>query len=138
MESAAAEVMQGKKSLRKAGRDRSIDKTTLKRFITKTEKGEVKSVAWGAVAEVKRIFTGPQGPPTSGSLCGVGLCDPKARAVALPLASRAVSPIGGPRDPETRNAELTRSLRLCNRNLLLLGDEKKKKKKKKKKKTLAQ
>ncbi|KAK9523099.1 hypothetical protein VZT92_019523 [Zoarces viviparus] len=57
MESAAAEVMQGKKSLRKAGRDRNIDKTTLKRFIKKKKKGEVKSVAWGAVAEAKRIFT---------------------------------------------------------------------------------
>ncbi|KAK9540258.1 hypothetical protein VZT92_002722 [Zoarces viviparus] len=58
MECAAAEVMQGKKSLRKAGRDRNIDKTTLKRFIKKKEKGEVKSVAWGAVAdEAKRIFT---------------------------------------------------------------------------------
>ncbi|CAB1460134.1 unnamed protein product [Pleuronectes platessa] len=52
-----AEVMQGKKSLRKAGRDRNIDKTTLKRFIKKKQKGKVKSVAWGAVAEVKRIFT---------------------------------------------------------------------------------
>ncbi|CAB1459450.1 unnamed protein product [Pleuronectes platessa] len=39
MESAAAEVMQGKKSLRKAGRDRNIDKTTLKIFIKKKEKG---------------------------------------------------------------------------------------------------
>ncbi|KAK9528397.1 hypothetical protein VZT92_012560 [Zoarces viviparus] len=43
MESAAAEVMQGKKSLRKAGGDRNIDKTTLKRFIKKKEKGEEKS-----------------------------------------------------------------------------------------------
>ncbi|XP_053286201.1 uncharacterized protein LOC128447848 isoform X2 [Pleuronectes platessa] len=57
METAAAEVMQGKKSLRKAGRDRNIDKTTLKRFIKKKEQGEVKSVAWGVVAEAKRIFT---------------------------------------------------------------------------------
>jgi len=57
MEMAAAEVMQGKKSLRKAGTDRNIDKTTLKRFIKKKEKGEVNSVAWGAVAEAKRIFT---------------------------------------------------------------------------------
>ncbi|KAF3835497.1 hypothetical protein F7725_028055 [Dissostichus mawsoni] len=32
--------MQGKKSLRKAGRDSNIDKTTLQRFIKKKEKGE--------------------------------------------------------------------------------------------------
>ncbi|CAB1442208.1 unnamed protein product [Pleuronectes platessa] len=51
MESEDAEDMQRKKSLRKAGRDRNIDKTTLKRFIKKKEKGKVKSVAWGAVAE---------------------------------------------------------------------------------------
>ncbi|CAB1437803.1 unnamed protein product [Pleuronectes platessa] len=38
MESAGAEVMQGKMSLRKAGRDRNIDKTTLKRFIKKKKK----------------------------------------------------------------------------------------------------
>uniref|UniRef100_A0A8C2WXR9 Zgc:113274 n=1 Tax=Cyclopterus lumpus TaxID=8103 RepID=A0A8C2WXR9_CYCLU len=44
MESVAAEVMQGKKSLRKAGRDRNIDKTTLQRFIKKTEKGEAKRI----------------------------------------------------------------------------------------------
>ncbi|CAB1415703.1 unnamed protein product [Pleuronectes platessa] len=53
MESAAAEVMQGKKSLRKAGKDRNIDKTTLKRIIKKKEIGKVKSVAWGAVAEIR-------------------------------------------------------------------------------------
>ena len=40
MESAAAEIMQGMKTLRKAGRDRNIDKTTLKRFIKKKEKGK--------------------------------------------------------------------------------------------------
>uniref|UniRef100_A0A3B5QKH3 Zgc:113274 n=1 Tax=Xiphophorus maculatus TaxID=8083 RepID=A0A3B5QKH3_XIPMA len=57
LESAAAEVRQGKQSLRKAGRDRNIDKTTLQRFIKKKEKGQVKSVAWSAVAEAKRIFT---------------------------------------------------------------------------------
>ncbi len=57
MESAAAEVKEGKKSIRAAARDRNIDKSSLLRFIKKKEKGEVKSVAWGAVAEAKRIFT---------------------------------------------------------------------------------
>ncbi len=57
MESAAAEVKEGKKSIRAAARDINIDKSSLLRFIKKKEKGEVKSVAWGAVAEAKRIFT---------------------------------------------------------------------------------
>ncbi|XP_051771658.1 uncharacterized protein LOC127524235 [Ctenopharyngodon idella] len=57
MESAAAEVKEGKKSIRAAARDRNIDKSSLQIFIKKKEKGEVKSVAWGAVAEAKRIFT---------------------------------------------------------------------------------
>ncbi|KAK9977146.1 hypothetical protein ABG768_018967 [Culter alburnus] len=57
MESAAAEVKEGKKSIRAAARDRNIDKSSLQRFIKKKEIGEVKSVAWGAVAEAKRIFT---------------------------------------------------------------------------------
>lgn len=58
MESAAAEVMEGKMSLREAARERSIDKTTLYRFIKKKkEKGEVKTVGWGAVASAKRVFS---------------------------------------------------------------------------------
>uniref|UniRef100_A0A9R1SEK5 HTH CENPB-type domain-containing protein n=2 Tax=Cyprinus carpio TaxID=7962 RepID=A0A9R1SEK5_CYPCA len=57
MESAATEVKEGKKSIRAAARDRNIDKSSLLRFIKKKEKGKVKSVAWGAVAEAKRIFT---------------------------------------------------------------------------------
>ena len=57
MESAAAEVKEGKMSLRAAARDRNIDKSSLLRFMKKKENGEVKSVAWGAVAEAKRIFT---------------------------------------------------------------------------------
>lgn len=57
MESAATEVKEGKKSIRAAARDRNIDKSSLLRFIKKKEKGNVKSVAWGAVAEAKRIFT---------------------------------------------------------------------------------
>lgn len=35
----------------------NIDKSSLLRFIKKKDKGEVKSVAWGAVAEAKRILT---------------------------------------------------------------------------------
>ena len=53
MESAAAEVKEGKMSLRAAARDRNIDKSSLLRFMKKKENGEVKSVAWGAVAEEK-------------------------------------------------------------------------------------
>lgn len=57
MESAASEVKEGKKSIRAAARERNIDKSSLLRFIKKKEKGEVKSVAWGAVADAKRILT---------------------------------------------------------------------------------
>ncbi|XP_059925954.1 uncharacterized protein zgc:113274 [Gadus macrocephalus] len=57
MERATAEVKEGKMSLRAVARDRNIDKSSLLRFMKKKEKREVKSVAWGAVAEAKRIFT---------------------------------------------------------------------------------
>ena len=57
MERAADEVIRGQTSLRQAGRDSNIDKSTLMRFIKKKKGGEVKSVAWGAVAEAKRVLS---------------------------------------------------------------------------------
>ncbi|CAJ1067756.1 hypothetical protein cypCar_00021836 [Xyrichtys novacula] len=57
IEIAASEVKEGKKSIRAAARERNIDQSSLLRFIKKKERGEVKSVAWGAVAEAKRILT---------------------------------------------------------------------------------
>ena len=42
MESAAAEVKEGKMSIRPAARDRNIDMSSLLRFMKKKEKGEVK------------------------------------------------------------------------------------------------
>uniref|UniRef100_A0A8C5BDY5 HTH psq-type domain-containing protein n=1 Tax=Gadus morhua TaxID=8049 RepID=A0A8C5BDY5_GADMO len=57
MERAADEVIRGQTSLRQAGRDSNIDKSTLMRFIKKKKRGEVKSVAWGAVAEAKRVLS---------------------------------------------------------------------------------
>lgn len=55
MKSAAAEVKEGKKPLRAVARDRNIDKSSLLRFVKKEKKGETTVVAWGAVAEAKRI-----------------------------------------------------------------------------------
>lgn len=93
MESAASEVMQGKKSLRKAGRDRNIDKTTLKRFIK--EKGEVKSVAWGAVAEAKRIFTDEMEEELAKQLADQfhGLAPVKCRELAFQYAEKNNIPV---------------------------------------------
>ncbi|XP_062253798.1 zinc finger MYM-type protein 4-like isoform X3 [Platichthys flesus] len=98
MEIAAAEVMQGKKSLRKAGRDRNIDKTTLKRFIKKKEKGEVKSVAWGAVAEAKRIFTDEMEEELANQLKQLadqfhGLAPVKCRKLAFEYAEKNNIPV---------------------------------------------
>lgn len=58
MESAAAEVMEGRMSIREAARARHIDKTTLCRFLKKKrEKGEVKTVGWASVASARRVFS---------------------------------------------------------------------------------
>uniref|UniRef100_A0A3B4WW21 HTH CENPB-type domain-containing protein n=1 Tax=Seriola lalandi dorsalis TaxID=1841481 RepID=A0A3B4WW21_SERLL len=56
MESAASD--QGRKEVHQSScKGEKYGQSSLLRFIKKKEKGEVKSVAWGAVAEAKRILT---------------------------------------------------------------------------------
>ncbi|XP_076860748.1 uncharacterized protein LOC143513952 [Brachyhypopomus gauderio] len=98
LESAAAEVMQGKKSLRKAGRDRNIYKSTLQRFMKKKDKGKVKSVAWGAVAETQRIFTDEMEEELAKHLKQLadqfhGLAPVKCRELAFKYAERNNIPV---------------------------------------------
>ena len=98
MEKAAAEVMAGK-ALRAAARDSSIDKMTLLRFIKKTtEKGKVKSAAWGAVIDAKRIFTNEMEEELADHLKKLadqfhGLAPDKSRQLAFEYAQRNGVPV---------------------------------------------